>query len=113
MLNCFKQAGMKWEFSISLCPEAALGSGDEDAGDGDALQEEDEGKDSGGDYDEKEPEGEPNESQPASDSAQGEPDFAADDDDDDVNKPFEKETKPEPEEPVKSTQGDFLVLKSL
>lgn len=104
---------MKWEFSISLCSEAALGSGDEDAGDGDALQEEDEGKDSGGDYEEKEPEGEPNESQPASDSAQGEPDFTADDDLYKSSVSFEKETKPEPEETVRSTQGDYHVLKSL
>ncbi|XP_037533652.1 heterogeneous nuclear ribonucleoprotein U-like protein 1 [Nematolebias whitei] len=86
--------------------EEALGSGDKDAGDGDALQEEeeDEGKDSGGDYEEKEPEGEPNESQPASDSAHGEPDFTADEDLNKSNASFEKETKPEPEETVRNTQ---------
>lgn len=100
---------MKWEFCTSLCPEAALGSEDEDGGDGDALQEEEEGKDSGGDYKEKEAEGEPSKRQPASDSAHGEPDFAADEDLYASNVSFEKETKPEPEETAKSAPGDYHV----
>ncbi|XP_030007346.1 heterogeneous nuclear ribonucleoprotein U-like protein 1 [Sphaeramia orbicularis] len=81
--------------------EDADGDGDGD-GDGDVPQEDDEGRDSGGYYEEEEAEGEPYESQPASDSGHSMPDFTADVD---IHKPdmmSEPEAKPvqEPEEPV-------------
>ncbi|XP_029303101.1 heterogeneous nuclear ribonucleoprotein U-like protein 1 isoform X2 [Cottoperca gobio] len=89
------------------------GEGDGD-GDGDvegevnAPLEEDEGRDSGGYYEDEEAEGEPYESQPASDSGHSMPDFTADVE---INKSNmvpeeEEETKPapEPEEKVENKQ---------
>uniref|UniRef100_A0A671XNZ7 Heteroous nuclear ribonucleoprotein U like 1 n=1 Tax=Sparus aurata TaxID=8175 RepID=A0A671XNZ7_SPAAU len=55
--------------------DEAVAEGD---GDGDFPQEEDEGRDSGGYYEDEEPEGEPYESQQTSDSGHSVPDFTAD-----------------------------------
>ncbi|XP_042269741.1 heterogeneous nuclear ribonucleoprotein U-like protein 1 [Thunnus maccoyii] len=97
--------------------EAAEDSGDGD-GEGDVPQEDDEGRDSGGYYEEEEAEGEPYESQPASDSGHSMPDFTADVDIHKSEEMSEEETKtvpepePEPEpEPVQKvvTQEDIKV----
>uniref|UniRef100_A0A3P8T8S6 Heteroous nuclear ribonucleoprotein U like 1 n=1 Tax=Amphiprion percula TaxID=161767 RepID=A0A3P8T8S6_AMPPE len=83
--------------------EEAEDYGDEDDGDdgeGDAPQEEDEGRDSGGYYEEEEAEeaeeaeGEPYQSQPASDSGHSMPDFTADVDIQKSEIMPEEETKP-------------------
>ncbi|XP_045929069.1 heterogeneous nuclear ribonucleoprotein U-like protein 1 [Micropterus dolomieu] len=79
----------------------------EDYGEGDgddAPQEEDEGRDSGGYYEDEEAEGEPYESQPASDSGHSMPDFTADADIHKSDLMPEEETKPVPEENVKQKE---------
>uniref|UniRef100_A0A8P4K5T9 Heterogeneous nuclear ribonucleoprotein U-like 1 n=1 Tax=Dicentrarchus labrax TaxID=13489 RepID=A0A8P4K5T9_DICLA len=81
------------------------GDGDGDGeGDGDVPQEEDEGRDSGGYYEDDEAEGEPYESQPASDSGHSMPDFTADVDIQKSDMMSEEETKfvPEPAETVEN-----------
>lgn len=90
---------------------------DEDDGDGDAEaeadvpQEEDEGRDSGGYYEDEEADGEPYESQPASDSGHSMPDFTADVDIQKTDMMSEEDTKPapapEPEETNEKKQGEF------
>lgn len=84
------------------------GDGDDDDGDGDVPQEEDEGRDSGGYYEDEEAEGEPYESQPTSDSGHSMPDFTADVDVHKSDMMPEEETKPEPEpeEKVERKQGE-------
>ncbi|XP_035535337.1 heterogeneous nuclear ribonucleoprotein U-like protein 1 [Morone saxatilis] len=79
-------------------PEAAEDDGEGD--EGDVPQEEDEGRDSGGYYEDDEAEGEPYESQPASDSGHSMPDFTADVDIQKSDVMSEEETKfvPEPAE---------------
>lgn len=86
------------------------GDGDGD-GEGDILQEEDEGRDSGGYYEDEEPEGEPYESQPASDSGHSMPDFTADVDIQKSDMMSEEENKsgPPPEETAEHKQGDFQI----
>ncbi|XP_036981052.1 heterogeneous nuclear ribonucleoprotein U-like protein 1 [Acanthopagrus latus] len=74
--------------------DEAVAEGD---GDGDFPQEEDEGRDSGGYYEDEEPEGEPYESQQTSDSGHSIPDFTADVDIQKSEMMPEEETKPVPE----------------
>lgn len=83
----------------------------EDAGEGYVPQEEDEGRDSGGYYEDDEAEGEPYESQPASDSGHSMPDFTADVDIHKSDMISEEETKPEPilETDFENKQGDFQI----
>ncbi|TKS80680.1 Heterogeneous nuclear ribonucleoprotein U-like protein 1 [Collichthys lucidus] len=71
--------------------------GDDGDDGGDVPQEEDEGRDSGGYYEDEEAEGEPYESQPASDSGHSMPDFTADVDLQKSDVTSEDETKLEPE----------------
>ncbi|XP_017286551.1 heterogeneous nuclear ribonucleoprotein U-like protein 1 [Kryptolebias marmoratus] len=88
--------------------QEAQGSGDEEGGDGDAPQEEDEGRDSGGDYEEEEAEGEPYESQQTSDSGHGMPDFTADEDLHKSDASFKEETTestPEIKTDIKTEDG--------
>lgn len=86
--------------------DEAVAEGD---GDGDFPQEEDEGRDSGGYYEDEEPEGEPYESQQTSDSGHSIPDFTADVDIQKSEMMPEEETKPvpEPEASVEQQKGDF------
>lgn len=88
--------------------DEAVAEGD---GDGDFPQEEDEGRDSGGYYEDEEPEGEPYESQQTSDSGHSVPDFTADVDIQKSEMMSEEETKPvpepEPEASVEQQKGDF------
>lgn len=97
-------------------PEVAEDDGDgegegegEGDGDGDVPQEEDEGGDSGGYYEDEEADREPYESQPTSDSGHSMPDFTADIDIHKSDSISEEDTKPvsEPEETVENKQGDF------
>lgn len=85
--------------------DEAVAEGD---GDGDFPQEEDEGRDSGGYYEDEEPEGEPYESQQTSDSGHSIPDFTADVDIQKSEMMPEEETKPvpEPEATVEEQKGD-------
>ncbi|XP_062241556.1 heterogeneous nuclear ribonucleoprotein U-like protein 1 [Platichthys flesus] len=79
--------------------------GDDGVDDGDrlaeaddaALEEEDEGRDSGGYYEEEEADGEPYASQPASDSGHSMPDFTADVDINKADTMSEETTEPAPE----------------
>ncbi|XP_031141187.1 heterogeneous nuclear ribonucleoprotein U-like protein 1 isoform X2 [Sander lucioperca] len=83
------------------------GDGDVDGGgEGDVPQEEDEGCDSGGYYEDEEAEGEPYESQPTSDSGHSMPDFTADVDiqKSEVMSKEEPKPVPEPEEKVENKQ---------
>ncbi|XP_060903092.1 heterogeneous nuclear ribonucleoprotein U-like protein 1 [Labrus mixtus] len=82
----------------------------EEDGEDDVLQEEDEGRDSGGYYEDEEAEGEPYESRPTSDSGHSMPDFTADVDVNKAEHMSEEETKPveepEPEpEPEQNLQN--------
>lgn len=97
--------------------EAAEDEDDDGDGDGEvyAPQEEDEGRDSGGYYEEEEAEGEPYESQPASESGHSMPDFTADVD---INKSdmSAEETKPVPspvpvlESNIEDKQGNLYFI---
>lgn len=90
--------------------EASEDYGDDDGdGEGDVPEEEDEGRDSGGYYEEEEADGEPYESQPTSDSGHSMPDFTADVDLHKSEMMSEEQTKPvlEPEENVENKPGDF------
>ena len=103
-----------WEVKVLDLPpfsftEAAEDDGDDDDGEGDVLQEEDEGRDSGGYYEDEEAEGEPYESQPTSDSGHSMPDFTADVDIHKSDVMPEDNTKPvqEPDERVENKPGDY------
>uniref|UniRef100_A0A7N9ATK3 Heterogeneous nuclear ribonucleoprotein U-like 1 n=1 Tax=Mastacembelus armatus TaxID=205130 RepID=A0A7N9ATK3_9TELE len=76
---------------------------------GDVPEEEDEGRDSGGYFEEEEAEGESYETQPTSDSDQGIPDFTADVDIDKSEMESEVKTDPvlESEEKSEKKPGDF------
>ncbi|KAI9516987.1 hypothetical protein NQZ68_011464 [Dissostichus eleginoides] len=100
----------------------AEGDSDEDVeGKAEAPQEEDEGRDSGGYYEDEEAEGEPFESQPTSDSCHSMPDFTADvelhksdavpeEEAKPVAKPEEKvENKPEVKVEVKMSDGHYCL----
>ncbi|XP_049431557.1 heterogeneous nuclear ribonucleoprotein U-like protein 1 [Epinephelus fuscoguttatus] len=89
------------------------GDGDGD-GEGDIPQEEDEGRDSGGYYEDEEAEGEPYESQPASDSGHSMPDFTADVDIQKSDMRSEDETKPvqELQESVENKQEIKVEVKT-
>ena len=73
------------------------------------MQEEDEGRDSGGYYEEEEAEGEPYEGQQAPDPRREMPDFTADEDISTPTSIPEEQTKPEPkvEESVPFKPGHF------
>ncbi|KAK5905250.1 hypothetical protein CesoFtcFv8_006731 [Champsocephalus esox] len=88
----------------------AEGDSDGDVeGDAGAPQEEDEGRDSGGYYEDEEAEGEPFESQPTSDSCHSMPDFTADVE---LNKSDAvPEEKAEPEEKVENKPGVKVEVK--
>ena len=92
------------------------GDGDED-GEGEAYinQEEDEGRDSGGYYEDEEADGEPYESQPASDSGHSLPDFTADVDIDKSDMMTEEEKKPAPalETAAENKPGEFFLVVNL
>lgn len=108
-LNVFDLSFSHAEVAEDFGDEEGDDDDDDGEGDGDVPQEEDEGRDSGGYYEDEEAEGEPYESQPTSDSGHSMPDFTADVD---VHKPdmmSQEETKPvpEPEENVEKKQGDF------
>lgn len=106
----FKHDEMRVVSFVSSLFKAAQECGDDDGGDGEAPpageEEEDEGRDSGGDFEEKEPEGEPYESQETSDSGHGVPDFTADEDLQKSDGLFETESKPIVTE-SNTTQGTF------
>ncbi|XP_031719402.1 heterogeneous nuclear ribonucleoprotein U-like protein 1 isoform X1 [Anarrhichthys ocellatus] len=72
------------------------GAGADGVGENDAPQEEDEGRDSGGYYEDEEAEGEPFESRPTSDSGHSMPEFPADVDTQKSNVP-EEQARPVPE----------------
>lgn len=94
--------------------EAAEDDGDGDGdgeGEGYVPQEEDEGRDSGGYYEDEEAEGEPYESQPASDSGHSMPDFTADVDINKADMMSGEETKPVPvlESNIENKQGEIYI----
>uniref|UniRef100_A0A1A8JYQ8 Heterogeneous nuclear ribonucleoprotein U-like 1 n=1 Tax=Nothobranchius kuhntae TaxID=321403 RepID=A0A1A8JYQ8_NOTKU len=93
---------------------AAQDFGNDSGGDDENVpQDEDEGRDSGGYYEEEEAEGEPRKGQQDSDLGQGAPDFTADEDIHGSNM-FEEETKPEelPEERVESKNEVAVKVKT-